>query len=273
MHRSALRVAAVGTVLGALALAAPAGAKTLHGTVVHKNKSQHTFVVAGRGGKLTVVSARKSPAVSRKVAVKVRRAHGANVARGIRAQGTARTAVLHGTVTFSDASSFAISAGGTSIVVQMSGATPPVGTVVTVTITFGNDDELDTENVDEHGDNNGTVKIEGAIQAIDPTARTLSVFADDNEENDDDNAGTTPPTVTVHVPASFDLTQFHVGDEVELIVVPQTDGSFLLQSVDEDDNEQGDDNGKDDGQNGVQQGDDNQGEDNGGDSGSGGGDD
>lgn len=261
MHRSTLRLAAVGAVLGALAVAAPAGAKTLHGTVVHKNKSDRSFVVAGPSGNLTVVSARTSPAVSRVVAMKVRRSRGANVASRIRSHGKAKRARLRGTVTYSRSHLFAISSRGTSILVHDNATPPSVGSNVTTTVSFGNNGDLEADDVNENGTNTGAVKIEGVINAIDPTARTLTVLADDNQE--DTPAPTTtpaaPPTVTVHVPASFDITLFHVGDEVELIVVAQPDGSFLLQSVDEDDNggnnqgqngDEGDTNGQhNDGQN------------------------
>jgi len=136
-----------------------------------------------------------------------------------------------------------------------------VGSTVTTDVTFGAGDDLEADDVQEdnhgeHGPAAGAMKIEGTIQAIDPTARTLTVFADDDEEDD---AGPSKPTVTVHVPASIDITQFAVGDEVELVVVPQGDGSFLLQSVDDDqgDDDQGEDNGNDQGAGGVEQGDDN----------------
>jgi uncharacterized membrane protein YgcG len=255
-HHHALRLTALGAVIGALAVAAaPAGAKTLHGTVVHKNKSQRSFVLAARSGKLTVINARTSPAISRVVDVKVGRARGgASVARNIRARGRARHARLHGRVSFRGAHAFAVSSGGTSILVHDNATPPPVGSTVTTDVTINNNGELESDDVQEQGNANqnpSAMKIEGAIQAIDTTARTLTLFADDNQE--EDSATATTPTVTVHVPAAADITQFAVGDKVELIVVPQADGSFLLQSVEEIDN-QAEDNGNDQGQNGVGQG-------------------
>src|SRR5436305_12150792 len=83
-HVAALRRAALGATVAALVLAAPAGAKTLHGTVVHKNSSQKSFVLAAHSGRLTVVNARTAPAIGRVATVKVRRSHGAAVARRIR---------------------------------------------------------------------------------------------------------------------------------------------------------------------------------------------
>jgi len=294
-HVAALRRVALGTTVAALALAAPAGAKTLHGTVVHHNSSAKSFVLAARSGKLSVVRARRAPAVGRVAAVKVRRSHGASVARRIRLRGHARHAKLHGRVSFSSAHAFAISVAGASIVVRDNGSSPRVGSTVTTTVTIGHDGDLESDDVNEdHPPTAGTMKIEGTITAVDATAKTLTVFADDNcddqgddqgenDQGDDDqgedqgedtpatNPPTCTPTVTVHVPDAIDITQFHQGDEVELIVTPQADGSFLLQSVDEGD-DQGDDNGNDHGSGGVQQGDDHggndQGDDNGGDGGS-----
>jgi hypothetical protein len=291
-HVAALRRVALGTTVAALAVAAPAGAKTLHGTVVHHNSSAKSFVLAARSGKLSVVSARKSPAVGRIAAVKVRRSHGASVARRIRLRGHARHAKLHGRVSFSSARAFAISVAGASIVVRDNGSSPPVGSTVTTTVTIGHDGDLESDDLNEdRPPTAGTMKIEGTITGVDATAKTLTVFADDNcddqgdddqgenDQGDDDqgedqgedtpasNPPTCTPTVTVHVPDTIDIAQFHQGDEVELIVTPQADGSFLLQSVDQDD-DQGDDNGNDQGSGGVQQGDDHGGDDN---SGSGGG--
>jgi len=261
-------VAVVGALAGVLAIAAPAGAKTVHGTVVHQNASAKEFVVAARSGALTVVSARTSPAIARVVDVKVRRAHGAAVARRIRSRGTARDARLRGRISFADAHSFAVSANGASILIHSKGATPPVGSTVTTDVSFGSGDELDADDVQEenhhgeHGVPMGAMKIEGAIQAVDPAARTITLFADDNQEEDDSATAPSAPTVTVHVPDAIDITQFAVGDDVELIVLPQTDGSFVLQSVDENDGDQGED-GNDHGDDGVNSGD-------GGDSGNGG---
>jgi predicted nucleic acid-binding Zn-ribbon protein len=291
-HVAALRRLALGATLAALVVAAPAGAKTLHGTVVHRNTSQKSFVLAARSGKLTVVSARSAPAVGRVAAVKVRRRHGASVARRIRLRGITRHARLHGRVSFSGNRRFAISARGTSIFVNDSGSLPRVGSTITTTVTINRDGSLDADDVndDDRPSATGAMKLEGTISAVDPTARTLTVSADDhgddqgnddqgdddqgdNDQGDDNEAASQSsnspaPSVTVHVPAGIDITQFRVGDDVELVVTPQGDGSFLLQSVDDD---QRDDNGNDQGSGGVQQGDDNgsddQGDDNGGDDG------
>jgi Domain of unknown function (DUF5666) len=120
--------------------------------------------------------------------------------------------------------------------------------------------------IHRHGRRHGGCEIEGTITAIAPGARTLTIAADDHGDD-------TPMTLTVTVPASFDLGQFTVGDEVEIDVVAQADGTLVLSGVDD----QGDDHG-DDGPNhhqGDDHGDDgpghDQGDDHGGHSGPGGG--
>jgi hypothetical protein len=284
-HVAALRRVVLGTTLLALVVAAPAGAKTLHGTVVHRNMSHRSFVLAARSGKLTVVSARTAPAVGRVAAVKVRRSHGASVERRIHVRGSTRHARLHGRVSLSGKRRFTISAGRASLVVNDSGRLPRAGSTITTSVTINRDGSLDADDVNEDRPS-ATVAtdLEGTITAVDPTARTLTVSADDNgddqgddngdDDQGDDNGDDDPtasassdqpaPTVTVHVPASIDITQFHVGDDVQLTVTPQGDGSFLLQSVD-------DQGGNDQGSGDVQQGDDDGGDDQGDDNGDDGG--
>lgn len=114
--------------------------------------------------------------------------------------------------------------------------------------------------IDRHGRRAGGCEIEGMITAIDPSARTLTIAADDHGDD-------TLMTLVVTVPASFDLGRFAVGDEAELDVVARADGTLVLSGVDEDD--QGDDHG-DDGP-GHDQGEDHGGDDDGGHSGPGGG--
>jgi hypothetical protein len=64
--------------------------------------------------------------------------------------------------------------------------------------------------------------------------------------DDDDESG---GAVTVSIPSSFDITQFKVGNEVELTVAKQPDGTFVLQSSD-DQNDNADENDNNDGEKG-----------------------
>jgi hypothetical protein len=86
-----------------------------------------------------------------------------------------------------------------------------------------------------------TVTIEGNVAAVDTTARTLTVSADD-----DDQSGA---QLTVSVPDSFDLTAIKPGDEVELLVALHSDGTFTLLGLAGDDNaREGDDQGEQQGE-------------------------
>src|SRR5204862_1708136 len=59
MDRKSLLWITALAVAAALGLSAHASASTVKGTVVHANKSAHTFVVASHRGSLTVVSSRR----------------------------------------------------------------------------------------------------------------------------------------------------------------------------------------------------------------------
>jgi len=215
----------------ALALAAPAGAATVKGTVVHKDKRHHRFVVAQRGGKLAVVSARRTPRVGRAVAVSGHSASGVLAARRLRAAGLRRHARLRGTVTWRSRNRrrFTVSAAGASIPVRDdrrgsgSDAVPPVGEDVTVDVGIDEGGNLESGNVDDHGEDTNGMEVEGRVLAIDTTARTLTLSADDCHQ--------TNASITVNVPASFDLGGFSVGQEVELRVVKADDGSLVLAKV------------------------------------------
>src|SRR5690242_2662745 len=90
---------ALAAVLGLSAQASAAGVK---GTVVHSNKSAHTFVVAGRSGRLTTVSSRRFVRAGSKVRVSGRKLKsGAIKAKHLRVRGHARHARLRGLVTWS----------------------------------------------------------------------------------------------------------------------------------------------------------------------------
>lgn len=215
----------------ALALAAPAGAATVKGTVVHKDQNRHRFVVAQRGGKLAVVSARRAPRVGRAVSVSGRSASGVLAARRLRAAGRRRHASLRGTVTWRSRNRrrFTVSAAGASIPVRDdhrgsgSDAIPPVGEDVTVDVGIDNNGNLESGNVDDHGQDADGMEVEGRVLAIDTAARTLSLSADDCHSSG--------ASITVHVPDSIDLGGFTVGEEVELRVAKADDGSLVLAEV------------------------------------------
>jgi len=116
-----------------------------------------------------------------------------------------------------------------------------VGDVVSVEAQLGNRGEVEADKVHDgpHGDH---ADLEGAIRAIDVTARTLTLSADDNGESHD--------SVTVHLPDTFDISRYHLGDLLEVAATITPDGAFTAlgssqdataESADDQGAEQGDD--------------------------------
>lgn len=217
----------------ALTLAASASAATLTGVVAHDNASAHSFVIATRAGKLVAVHAKHLPKVGvlTKVSARPLR-NGTFSAVRIRVGRKTGHVRLRGTVTYSSARhhEFVVSARGVSIFVHQSRARhqlafaavapPAIGTVVTVDGS-ASDDGIDASSIDEVGTNLNGFDLEGNIEAINATARTLTLSADDSEQSG--------ATLTVRVPTSFDFASFQVGQQTELIVSPNPDGTYTLE--------------------------------------------
>jgi hypothetical protein len=246
---AALALAAV------LGLSAQASAATVKGTVVHTNRSAHTFVVASRSGRMTVLSSRHLPRTGSVVTVSARKTkNGTLQARRTRVRGHSRHARLRGLVTWASSKGFTVASSGASLLVHKSSSDDgaPVGTPVRTDVTIDDQGDLDDDNTQETGDVPGQIKLEGVVLSTDPTAQTITISGDDDaaeaessDDQGDNNQGDQQdgglnPTIVVHVP---DATAFTAGDDVELIVTgPATDGSFTLVRVDEQENAQGDDN-------------------------------
>ena len=276
MTRHLLAVAAA----AALIPAGAAEASSLHGVVVHRNHRAHSFVVANANGRMAAVHATRSPRVGSRVSLKATKlANGTYRGSRIRGHGRAHRARLRGIVTFVDRANrrFTLSSRGVSLLVrlgkrprQASDPTLPApGDDVTVTTDLDQSDDStvvtdpSTIQVGQTPAPAGApIQLEGTVLAIDQTTRTLMLSADD------DNAS--GQAISVVLPDTFDITAFHVGDEVELLATLNADGvSYTAVSSSGDDNaqqaeDQGDDQG-DHAQGDNAQGDDNQGEDNQGD--------
>lgn len=252
MTRSHQRAStAIAACAALLAVAAPASAGTIKGTVVHRSDHARSFVVASATGHLTAIHARRSPAIGRVVRVSARRlANGTFASVRVRAHGRRTHARLRGTVTFVDRRhrAFVLSARGASIrmsaargrgVSAAADALPAVGTMVEVDATLDDDGGLDADDVDEIGEDHDGIELEGVVLAVDAANRTIRISADD-----DDASG---QSVLVHVPPTFDITAFAAGQQVELRVTATADGFVLRGSsrdddaneADDDDNEQG----------------------------------
>jgi uncharacterized membrane protein YgcG len=229
---------------------AAAQAKLVHGTVVHHNRRAHSFVVADRRGDLFAIHARRSPRMGTIVAVKVRRLrNGTFAAKHVKATGHRRRVRIRGTVSYVNRRRgfFVLSARGVSMVIRRShrhaaaaDAIPSVGAEVTATGTIDDQGELEDQAVQDDGTDTNGIELEGTVLAVDPTARILTISADDN-----DRSGA---SVSVTVPDTIDIAQFAVGQEVELSVLPQGTGFVLAgsasdegaQGADDQSQEQGD---------------------------------
>jgi hypothetical protein len=257
--------------IGGVAQAKPA--TKLKGTVVHRIAHARAFVITDARGRMTAIHATRSPAVGRKVTVDVRRLrNGRFSAKRITVGSRIRKAQIRGTVTFANrrAGAFVVSSRGVSLLVHRSatrGATaraataadgvPAVGTIVTVDASLDQDGEFQADQVDEHGEDTGTIELEGVITAIDAANRVLTISADDDDESG--------ASLTVHLPDTFDLAAFTVGDAVELEATLNDDGSYTAMysskdndaddaddtsddqgDGDNDQNDDGDSSGKDD---------------------------
>jgi ribosomal protein L34E len=239
MQRRRLVISVLTAALALLA-AGPASAATVRGTVVHKNRSAHKFVVATSSGRLVVVHSQRGASVGRVVRVtgtKLR--NGSYSARSIRSAGARRHARLRGTVTYASRSKkvFTISTRGASVLVHQkrlrgrsaraaADTLPAPGQQVAVDTTIDNNDDLEADDVQNQGQDTNGMELEGKLLAVDEANRQLTVAADD----DDQSGG----SVLVKVPDSFDIKQFQVGNEVELKVTQQPDGTFLLSNAESD---------------------------------------
>ncbi|MDQ6835544.1 MAG: hypothetical protein M3016_05085 [Actinomycetota bacterium] len=230
---TATRRAALAIAVTMLATVGAAQAAVVHGTVVHRNARAHSFVVATRAGHLYAIHSARRPRPATVVTVSVRRLrNGTYAARRTHVLAFRRHARvrLRGTVSYLDRrhGTFTLSARGVSMLVRMrhgrlarvADALPPVGTIVTATGTVDDQGDLNDDTIQPTGTDTGSFHIEGAILAVDSTARTITVSSTDD--------GQTANSIVVSVPASLDISMFSVGQEVELQVSPQPDGSYVL---------------------------------------------
>jgi hypothetical protein len=238
---------------GGVAQAKPAkaAASQLKGTVVHRIVHAHAFVIADAHGKMTAIHATRSPAVGRRVTVGVRLLrNGRFAAKRIVVGAHVRKTRIRGTVTFANrrGGTFVVSARGVSLLVRRGArgrvraasapGIPGVGTIVTVDANLDQNGEIQAESIDEQGVDSGVIDLEGVITAVDPAKRTLTITADDDEQSG--------ASLTVHLPDTFDLTAFTVGDAVELEATLDADGSYTAVQSSKDNNADNADDTSDD---------------------------
>ena len=154
---------------------------------------------------------------------------------------------LRGVVSFVDRrhGTFTLSARGVSMLVRTgsgrgartASAPPAVGTIVTASGTVDDQGDLNENTVQTDGSDTSSIDLEGAILAVDTTAGTITVSSTDDEQ--------TAGSVTVTVPSTLNISMFTVGQEVELQVTPQPDGSYVLAGSSSDQGTQGANNQQD----------------------------
>jgi hypothetical protein len=224
---------ALPTALAVVMVAAgTASAATLRGVVVHRDHHSKGFVVALSGGRMVAVNASHSPRVGRLVSVKARRSRGGTfTATHVKVLRRARHARIRGVVTFVDRrhGEFTVSSQGVSVLVHRSthanDVVPSVGDEVEVEVGIDDQGDLGDDGDQVTGTETDNIDLEGMVLAVGSTARTLTISADEDEQSG--------ASLTVHVPTTIDISMFTVGQDVELTVSKQTDGTFLLQAVED----------------------------------------
>ena len=242
-------LAGFAAILALALVAGTASARTLRGTVVHRNAHAHSFVIANSKGVLSAVHARSTLRPGRVVRVSaLRLRNGTFSLRKAHVLGRTRHARIRGTVTFAKRGAYVVSATGASLLVKDNSPSqsPTVGDQVEVNGTIDDQGDIDEQDVKQIGTDSGNMKLEGVVLGVDQQARTLSISADDDNESGS--------ALTVDVPQSFDITKFTTGQEVELVVTANGDGTFTLvgasnddnaENADDQDNQQGEDDDSD----------------------------
>ncbi|MGZ8688439.1 MAG: hypothetical protein ACXWZP_08420, partial [Gaiellaceae bacterium] len=218
---AALALLAAPTALGAT----PAtGAKTMHGTVVAKDRAHHGLVVASPAGVVRTIKAPGAFAktdVGRRVVVRYRLAGGAlPVALGVTRGRDAGSALVRGTVMRLGRGHAVLSAGGSALSVSLatakrqrvlssSGSGPELGDKVKVEVEIDDDGSLEATGVtvtstgapSTQSASEGELEVRGTVTAVTPAVIVKTG---------------TSVVVTCIVPAGATPTGIAVGDLVEV---------------------------------------------------------
>ncbi|MHB8531655.1 MAG: hypothetical protein ACYDC2_02930 [Solirubrobacteraceae bacterium] len=235
-----------------LASAGVASAASLNGTVVHSNKRAHSIVVADARGHLHAVHVSHQISAAQTVSLSVHKLRNGTLgASKVRIGHSVHMVRVRGRVTYVDPArrAFVVSARGVSLVVQEGRgaklasassvtALPALGAEVTVSGPINPSGDLTANTVHndgEHNNNNNNnnnnsssnsnsssssnIDLEGYILSIDDAARTITISADDT--------GSLPgASILVHMPSTFDLTGYEVGETLSVVASLNADGSY-----------------------------------------------
>jgi cell wall-associated NlpC family hydrolase len=221
------RTAFGGSLAVALALlifCVPTGeARSLTGTVVHRNARAHGFVLATPAGRLAAVHAARPVRPGRRARADVRLLRNGTMGAGrVRLGARRRRARLLGTVTWADKTRglFTLSARGASILIR--GVAPPVGRRAGVSALVDGRSVRALAVRDRGRDDDG-IDLAGTALSLDPTTRVLRISADD--------AGRSGAAVAVVIPAGLAIDAVPDGRQLALQVAPGAAGFVLRRAT------------------------------------------
>jgi hypothetical protein len=245
MRRHVVLIGALAAVAAVPVIAQSAPARS--GVVVDYRAHSTTATVALAGGKIVAVHTARAPRVGARVHVNgLRRlANGTFAARLVRFGRAKHTKIRAMVVGRMGTRAIALGARGTTFLVRLPSGTlapgvhasksdeaPPVGATVVAQVDIQPNGALEAEDIQvvQQAQAGQALELEGNIKAVDTVARKLTVTVSDDGMSAD---------FTVLVPdTTVDLTKFAVGDEVELKVTKNPDGTFTLQKADDNGDEQ-----------------------------------
>src|SRR4051812_15314809 len=248
----------------AAALLAPSAAFA-SGVVLKVQRATHLVAIPRTNTKVALVhtNAAARLKVGQRVTMKTRTLrNGTLAASAIRVVGRAHKVHFRGLLLKRSGARLVLSAGGAVIAMKRGAArttssakddTPPVGTMVDVTATVNNDDELDEENLNPVDAAHPGGAIEGTLTIGTGKVTVVSEHL----------------ALVLNVPTGFDMSKFANGDEVLAQFTQGADGLLTLTTLSSDENaEAADQNNNNDDND-----DDDDGDNHGGGGGGGGGDD
>jgi|GEM_PF-5710025 len=219
------------------------GAAVFRGTVVHINKRARSFTVATSKGVMRPIHARKLPRLGEVVIVRAQRLRDGTYRlrslKVVRHKRGARHVRLRGVVSYVNPARrlFVLSGQGVSLTVHerpavriAAAALPTVGEREVVSGSLEPNGTVTAEGLQSEGSTTGPFDIEGVVISLDPTARTITVSAEDDNK--------LAATLTVNVPASLPFPSYATGEEVEL-QVQQGETGLTLTGASSDDGETG----------------------------------
>ena len=216
----------------ALVLPVSAGAANWTGVVIAKDQARHALVTASKGGKVRTVRARGAARyrLGQRLTLRARPlADGTFRSQTLRANGSARKALLRAVVVRNQrkAGRVLVSAGGTVFAVRTRSARslassrgPRPGDKISTTVTILGS-----------GLQAGSLSVTGHIALLELEGRFVK-FADGILDLEISRG----VIVHVRVPSqTFTLPEFTPGEKLEIIVAVSADGTFMLISLQRDD--------------------------------------